>query len=113
MSSSYRGYFGNSLADSPFSTPLVNLTRTIDKPGDLWCIGNPAQKRQSVGPSYLITSLLHSNYTPGKSLQTLPLTHFDTSTGILSNSARIAETVRRVSPETLVVVDAVCSVASE
>jgi len=37
----------------------------------------------------------------------------DTSTGVLSDAARIAETVRRVSPDTLVVMDAVCSVASE
>ena len=43
----------------------------------------------------------------------LTFTHVDTSTGVLSDAARIAETVRRVSPDTLVVMDDVCSVASE
>ncbi|KAF8899590.1 pyridoxal phosphate-dependent transferase [Gymnopilus junonius] len=48
-----------------------------------------------------------------KSYKILTFTHVDTSTGVLSDAARIAETVRRVSPQTLVVMDAVCSVASE
>jgi alanine-glyoxylate transaminase/serine-glyoxylate transaminase/serine-pyruvate transaminase len=40
-------------------------------------------------------------------------THVDTSTGVLSDAKGIAETVKRVSPHTLVVLDGVCSVASE
>ncbi|KAJ7576836.1 PLP-dependent transferase [Mycena floridula] len=40
-------------------------------------------------------------------------THVDTSTGVLSDAKAIAETVRRVSPDTLVIADCVCSVASE
>lgn len=48
-----------------------------------------------------------------KKYKILTFTHVDTSTGVLSDAARIAETVRRVSPDTLVVMDAVCSVASE
>ncbi|KAF8972643.1 pyridoxal phosphate-dependent transferase [Flammula alnicola] len=48
-----------------------------------------------------------------KQYKLLTFTHVDTSTGVLSDAARIAETVRRVSPRTLVVMDAVCSVASE
>ncbi|GAA5889687.1 hypothetical protein JCM6882_007103 [Rhodosporidiobolus microsporus] len=43
----------------------------------------------------------------------LTFTHVDTSTGVLSDAKAIAETVRRVSPDTLVVLDGVCSVASE
>lgn len=43
----------------------------------------------------------------------LTFTHVDTSTGVLSNAQAIAETVRRVSPSTLIIMDAVCSVASE
>ena len=34
-------------------------------------------------------------------------------TGVLSNPQPVAEVVRRVSPDTLVVLDAVCAVASE
>ncbi|PPQ85408.1 hypothetical protein CVT26_015801 [Gymnopilus dilepis] len=48
-----------------------------------------------------------------KKYKLLTFTHVDTSTGVLSPAAQIAQTVRAVSPDTLVVVDAVCSVASE
>ncbi|KAK4049141.1 hypothetical protein OIV83_004341 [Microbotryomycetes sp. JL201] len=43
----------------------------------------------------------------------LTFTHVDTSTGVLSDAKAIGELVQRVSPETLVVLDGVCSVASE
>ncbi|KAK7031364.1 PLP-dependent transferase [Favolaschia claudopus] len=48
-----------------------------------------------------------------KKYRLLTFTHVDTSTGVLSDAKAIAETVRRVSPETLVILDGVCSVASE
>jgi alanine-glyoxylate transaminase/serine-glyoxylate transaminase/serine-pyruvate transaminase len=48
-----------------------------------------------------------------KKYKVLTFTHVDTSTAVLSDAKAIAETVRRVSPETLVVLDGVCSVASE
>ncbi|KAI2790257.1 hypothetical protein POX_d05765 [Penicillium oxalicum] len=41
------------------------------------------------------------------------VTHVDTSTGVLNDIKRVAEIVRRVSPDTLVIVDGVCSVGSE
>lgn len=41
------------------------------------------------------------------------ITHVDTSTGVLSDARSIAASVRRISPSTLVVLDAVCSLASE
>jgi alanine-glyoxylate transaminase/serine-glyoxylate transaminase/serine-pyruvate transaminase len=43
----------------------------------------------------------------------ITITHVDTSTGVLSDIKAIAELTRRVSPNTLVVVDGVCSVGSE
>ncbi|KAF8998567.1 PLP-dependent transferase [Cyathus striatus] len=48
-----------------------------------------------------------------KKYKVVTFTHVDTSTGVLSNAKGIAETVRRVSPDTLVISDSVCSVASE
>lgn len=48
-----------------------------------------------------------------KPYKVLTLTHVDTSTGVLSNAPAIATLVQRVSPSTLIVLDAVCSVASE
>ncbi len=41
------------------------------------------------------------------------VTHVDTSTGVLSEIKALSELVHRVSPETLVIVDGVCSVGSE
>jgi alanine-glyoxylate transaminase / serine-glyoxylate transaminase / serine-pyruvate transaminase len=43
----------------------------------------------------------------------ITITHVDTSTGVLSDVQAVAELVHRVSPETLVIVDGVCSVGSE
>jgi len=48
-----------------------------------------------------------------KKYKLLTFTHVDTSTAVLSDAKAIAETVKRVSPETLVVLDGVCAVASE
>lgn len=48
-----------------------------------------------------------------KPYKLLTFTHVDTSTGVLSDARAIADTVRRVSPSTLIVMDAVCAVASE
>lgn len=48
-----------------------------------------------------------------KKYKLVSVTHVDTSTGVLSEVKPLAELVRRVSPETLVVVDGVCSVGCE
>lgn len=48
-----------------------------------------------------------------KHYKLLTVTHVDTSTGVLSEIKALSELVHRVSPDTLLVVDAVCSVGSE
>lgn len=48
-----------------------------------------------------------------KKYKMLTVTHVDTSTGVLSELPQLAATVRRLSPETLIIVDGVCSVACE
>ncbi|KKZ68147.1 alanine-glyoxylate transaminase/(R)-3-amino-2-methylpropionate-pyruvate transaminase, partial [[Emmonsia] crescens] len=48
-----------------------------------------------------------------KPYRLLTVTHVDTSTGVLADIKAITALVRRVSPETLVVVDGVCSVGAE
>lgn len=48
-----------------------------------------------------------------KSYKIVTITHVDTSTGVLSDVKAISEVVKRVSPDTLVIVDGVCSVAVE
>ncbi|KAI8974542.1 PLP-dependent transferase [Trametes punicea] len=48
-----------------------------------------------------------------KKYKLVAFTHVDTSTGVLSDAKGVAEVVKRVSPDTLTVLDGVCSVASE
>ncbi|KAI1822349.1 alanine--glyoxylate aminotransferase [Xylaria intraflava] len=48
-----------------------------------------------------------------KKYKLVTVTHVDTSTGVLSELKNLSETVKRVSPDTLLIVDGVCSVASE
>ncbi|KAJ5113067.1 hypothetical protein N7456_001601 [Penicillium angulare] len=48
-----------------------------------------------------------------KKYKVLTITHVDTSTGVLGDIKGVTQLVRRVSPDTLVVVDGVCSVGSE
>ncbi len=48
-----------------------------------------------------------------KAYKMITITHCDTSTGVLSDIKAIAELVRRISPNTLIVVDGVCSVGCE
>ncbi len=47
------------------------------------------------------------------SYKLLTVTHVDTSTGVLSELRELSALVHRVSPDTLVIVDGVCSVACE
>ncbi|ORE00993.1 PLP-dependent transferase [Rhizopus microsporus var. microsporus] len=48
-----------------------------------------------------------------KKYKMVTITHVDTSTGVLSDIQSIAHTVKSISPDTLVVVDGVCSLGSE
>ncbi|KAK3372841.1 pyridoxal phosphate-dependent transferase [Lasiosphaeria ovina] len=48
-----------------------------------------------------------------KHYKAITITHVDTSTGVLSELANLSALVHRVSPDTLVFVDGVCSVACE
>ena len=48
-----------------------------------------------------------------KSYKAITITHTDTSTGVLSDVKAVSELVHKVSPDTLVVVDGVCSVGCE
>ncbi|KAI9714297.1 MAG: hypothetical protein M1820_000258 [Bogoriella megaspora] len=48
-----------------------------------------------------------------KKYKLITVTHVDTSTGVLSEIEELAKLVHRVSPETLIIVDGVCSVGCE
>ncbi|KAG8744174.1 hypothetical protein FRC10_010640 [Ceratobasidium sp. 414] len=48
-----------------------------------------------------------------KKYKVVTFTHVDTSTGVLSDAKMVGEVVKRLSPDTLVILDGVCSVASE
>jgi len=90
----HTGYFGDSFA-ACFETYGVNVTQLKAPIGD----------RPSLPE---IEEALKS-----RTYKLITITHVDTSTGVLSDIKGVAELVRRVSPETLVVVDGVCSVGCE
>ncbi|ORZ03052.1 pyridoxal phosphate-dependent transferase [Syncephalastrum racemosum] len=88
------GYFGDHFADclSTYGAKITHL-------------------RAEVGSRPSIDALKKA--LSEKKYKMVTVTHVDTSTGVLSDIKSIAETVKAASPETLVVVDGVCSVGSE
>ncbi|KAI0924767.1 hypothetical protein AcV7_007280 [Taiwanofungus camphoratus] len=88
------GYFGDSFADClrVYGAEVDEIRADFGAPADL---------------SEVEKALTTKKY------KILAFTHVDTSTGVLSNPRSIGETVKKVSPSTLVVLDGVCSVASE
>ncbi|KAF4458583.1 alanine-glyoxylate transaminase (R)-3-amino-2-methylpropionate-pyruvate transaminase [Fusarium albosuccineum] len=88
------GYFGDGFADC-LTTYGANVTKLDGEIG-----GRPQLPE-------IEKALSEKKY------KILTVTHVDTSTGVLSELKNLAATVRRVSPETLVIVDGVCSVACE
>ena len=90
----HTGYFADSFAEC-FSTYGVNATQ-VKAP-----IGSRPQLPE------IEDALKQKNY------KLLTVTHVDTSTGVLSELENLTKMVRRVSPDTLVVVDGVCSVGAE
>ena len=90
----HTGYFADSFADC-FETYGVKATQ-LKAP-----IGDRPQLDE------VEKALKEKNY------KLLTVTHVDTSTGVLSEVEALTKLVKRVSPDTLVVVDGVCSVGSE
>ncbi|PVG03157.1 putative AGX1-alanine-glyoxylate transaminase [Serendipita vermifera] len=90
----HSGYFGDSLADC-LETYGAKVTQ-IKAP-----IGS------AVHIDELKAALKERKY------KIVTVTHVDTSTGVLSDVRAVARAVQDVSPDTLVIVDGVCSVASE
>ncbi|KAF9786416.1 PLP-dependent transferase [Thelephora terrestris] len=88
------GYFGDSFADclETYGAKVASLKAKVG----------------GVVASDEIEAALKS-----KRYKIITVTHVDTSTGVLSDIESIAAVVKKVSPETLVILDGVCSVASE
>ncbi|KAI9886882.1 MAG: hypothetical protein M1823_001318 [Watsoniomyces obsoletus] len=90
----HTGYFGDSFAD---------CLRVYG--------ANPIQLKARIGSRPSLSEVEQA--LQEKPYKMITITHVDTSTGVLSDVKALAELVHRVSPETLVVVDGVCSVGSE
>jgi alanine-glyoxylate transaminase / serine-glyoxylate transaminase / serine-pyruvate transaminase len=90
----HTGYFGDSFADC-FAAYGVKATQLKAPIGD-----RPSLEE--------IEAALKE-----KAYKAITITHVDTSTGVLSDVKAVAALVQKVSPETLVIVDGVCSVGSE
>lgn len=88
------GYFGDSFSTC-FSTYGANPTQ----------LKAPIGSRPSL--SEIEAALKEKPY------KLITITHTDTSTGVLSDVKAISELVHRVSPDTLIIVDGVCSVGCE
>lgn len=88
------GYFGDSFADclATYGVKPTNLTAPVGAPSSL---DEVAQALRS------------------KSYKAITITHVDTSTGVLNDPESICRVVKEVSPDTLIILDGVCSVASE
>ena len=54
-----------------------------------------------------------SDALSNKSFKVITITHVDTSTGVLADVKGISEVVKKKSPNTLIIVDGVCSVGCE
>ncbi|KAF7308688.1 Aminotran-5 domain-containing protein [Mycena chlorophos] len=90
----HSGYFGDSFTDC-----LETYGAKVDQV--------KAEIGAAVSQDALEAALKAKNY------RLVTMTHVDTSTGVLTDAKAVAETVQRVSPDTLVILDGVCSVASE
>ncbi|PKI85962.1 hypothetical protein MVES_000376 [Malassezia vespertilionis] len=88
------GYFGDAFADAlrTYGVQVEQLRAPVG--------GRP-------GPDEIRAKL------ESKKFRAITITQVDTSTAVLSDIKAVSELVHQVSPETLVVVDGVCSVASE
>jgi len=90
----HTGYFADSFSDC-FSTYGVK----------------PTQLKAAIGERPQLPEI--EKALKEKKYKLITVTHVDTSTGVLSEVVELTKLVRRVSPETLVIVDGVCSVGSE
>lgn len=88
------GYFGDGFADC-FTAYGANVTKITG------AVGSRPQ------PDEIEKALKENKY------KLVTATHVDTSTGVLFNLETLTEVVKRVSPETLIIADGVCSVACE
>ncbi|CAN8103542.1 unnamed protein product [Discula destructiva] len=88
------GYFGDSFADC-FKVYGANVT----------------QLKPEVGSRPQLPEI--EKALKEKKYKVISVTHVDTSTGILSELEQLSALVHKVSPETLLIVDGVCSVAGE
>lgn len=88
------GYFGDSFADC-----LETYGAKVD------------QIKAPIGSKPSLTEVEEA--LKKKQYKVLTFTHVDTSTGVLSDAKGLGELVKRVSPETILVLDGVCSVGSE
>ncbi|KEI36580.1 uncharacterized protein L969DRAFT_612999 [Mixia osmundae IAM 14324] len=88
------GYFGDAFADC-----LEVYGAKVDQ------VKAPIGDRP--GPAEIESALSQKKY------KLVTFTHVDTSTGVLSDAKAICAAVKKVSPDTLTILDGVCAVASE
>ncbi|KAG8892906.1 hypothetical protein FRC01_013890, partial [Tulasnella sp. 417] len=108
------GYFGDSFAAwyvviwiAPIDLQLISVWKSsLETYG-----ARVTEVKADVGAAPTLAEVEAALKT--KPFKLITITHVDTSTGVLSDAKGICDVVKRVSPDTLVILDGVCSVASE
>ncbi|CAG8741146.1 3962_t:CDS:2, partial [Racocetra fulgida] len=83
----------------------------IEPNEDVLVLNTVTQVKAEIGDRPTLEEI--HNALVSKRFKAITITHVDTSTGVLSDVKAIADLVKQYSPETLVIVDGVCSVGSE
>jgi len=88
------GFFGDSFAEclATYGAKPTQLTAQVGAPSSLDEVAKALRE---------------------KKYKAITITHVDTSTGVMNDAEGISRVVKEVSPETLVILDGVCSVGSE
>lgn len=106
----HTGYFADSFADWYVGLP-INLTHTNFHHSFSTYGVKATQLKAPIGKRPSLPEIEQA--LRERTYSVITITHVDTSTGVLSDVRAVAELVHRVSPDTLIVVDGVCSVGCE
>lgn len=94
------GYFGDHFADCAETYGYKVTHVNAPEIGDIPTIES-------------VVAALEKKKKSGKPFKLVNITHVDTSTGVLQDVKSLASKIREVSPNTLISVDGVCSIAAE
>lgn len=96
------GYFGDSFADWSVRLLRARHTFDVDRDHSLRAYGAEVDEVRADFGKSATQAELEAALTTGKKYKAVAFTHVDTSTAVLADAKMISETVKRLSPESLV-----------